>query len=323
MSISVEDILRGTGIGSMQTVGQMQVIPILNEEDDDETFAPPEFNINTSNYGTVNLRNDADRPTIAPPGAGWVVKEAAQDHAIGGGSLLKAGEHKTIETARCIQQTQGGYIREDKHPMLILPLALRSKALADRKSRGYDRLWSAIGEFNSSMGCTSGYGGGHLEYFLKQFQKQLDEFVAEFELVPRQVGAIVLVGGQVVGVERAPSQAFWQKLWEPLVRVCYGSVALKFASNKTPPATRVALNIRSRSIAGLRQALEDANKQEETIASDVSKAIRNLQLKSSGSAEASLPGNISLTTVANKSLSGQIVSVKDRITYASLCAATA
>jgi hypothetical protein len=28
-------------------------------------------------------------------------------------------------------------------------------------------------------------GYGHLEFFLKQFRKELDEFVAEFECVPR------------------------------------------------------------------------------------------------------------------------------------------
>ena len=41
---------------------------------------------------------------------------------------------------------------------------------------------------------------------------ELDEFVAEFECVPRQIGAIILVDDQVVGVERAPSHAYWQSV---------------------------------------------------------------------------------------------------------------
>ena len=130
-NFTIEDILSGTTTGRMQSVGQMQVIPIFGEDDD--TFAPPEVEVNTTDYGTVNLRNDSDRPTIVPPGAGWVVKQAAQDHAIGSGALMKAGERKTINTAMCIQSSQGGYIRGDKHPMLILPVALRAPALAKRK----------------------------------------------------------------------------------------------------------------------------------------------------------------------------------------------
>ena len=78
MTLTVEMILKGTGIGPMQSVGQMQVIPILG--DDDATYAPPELEVGTSGYGSVALRNASDKPTIVPYGAGWVVKERAQDH---------------------------------------------------------------------------------------------------------------------------------------------------------------------------------------------------------------------------------------------------
>jgi hypothetical protein len=60
----------------------------------------------------------------------------------------------------------------------------------------------------------------------------LDEFVAEFECVPRQIGAIILVDDQVVGVERAPSHAYWQSVWPCLIRECYGSLAIRVARLK-------------------------------------------------------------------------------------------
>src|SRR6185436_21107810 len=105
MSFTVEQILKGTGLGPMQSVGQMQVIPVLGA--DDATFAPPELEVSTQGYGTVLLRNVSDLPTIVPPGAGWVVQQKAQDHALGGGSLLRPQEHKAVNTAMCIQQSQG------------------------------------------------------------------------------------------------------------------------------------------------------------------------------------------------------------------------
>src|SRR5262249_43537348 len=144
-----------------------------------------------------------------------------------------------------------------KHELMILPAALRAKALSVRKVRDFRKLWESIQAFNKGFGIDQ--YGGHLEFFVRTFQKELDQFVAEFEVVPRQVGAIVLVGGEVAGVERTPSATFWRAVWGPLIRVCYGSLAIQVArENKAPPATRSPLRIEARSIAGLRDALARA-----------------------------------------------------------------
>lgn len=316
-NFTIDDILNGTTTGRMQSVGNMQVIPIFGEEDD--TFAPPEVEVNTSDYGTVNLRNDSDRPTIVPPGAGWVVKQAAQDHAIGSGALMKAGEHKTINTAMCIQSSQGGYIKGDKHPMLILPVALRGEALAMRNQRSYSKLWGAIEKFNGSMGAQA---TGHLEFFLDHFKRELDEFVAEFELEEGQVGAIVLIGGKVVGVERAPSAEFWSAVWEPLIRVCYGSLSIRYSQmTDAVPETRIPLSTKARTLKGLAKALDEARIREDQMTEDTVHEVRGRQLKAGSGAEQAL-GKARLVTMASSTLAGQVVTNgKDKFAYASLCAA--
>src|SRR5262249_44520767 len=148
-----------------------------------------------------------------------------------------------------------------KHEMLILPASLRTTALSIRHVRDFRKLWESIQEFNKGFGIVQ--LGGHLESFLKAFQRELDEFVAEFEVVPRQIGAIVLVGGEIAGVERAPSAAFWKAVWNPLIRVCYGSLAIKVArERKAPPATRAPLRPLGRSLADIRDALARACEEE-------------------------------------------------------------
>jgi len=318
MALTVEEILAGTGTGSMQSVGQMQVIPVLG--DDDDSLAPPDLAVSTSDYGTVELRNEADRPTVVPTGAGWVTRQTAQDHAVGGASFISAKGSRKIDTAMCIQQTQGGLIKNSKGEMLILPLALRAKALSVRNKRGYDKLWASITAFNQSLGVKGGYGGGHLEYFLQTFKKELDEFVAEFEIVPRQIGAIVLIGGAIVGVERAPSAAFWEVVWEPLIRVCYGSLAIKAAKENpsVPPPTRVPFTTQAKTVQGLLKALHKTVVEEETIVQKALDTIRSLALQASKSEEKM--GNLQLTTLACPQLAGQIVMEKDSVRYASLCA---
>ena len=317
MSLTIAEILRGTGVGAVQSAGQMQVIPLLG--DDDDTFAPPDLEVGTSHYGTVLLRNDSDRPTIVPPGAGWVVAQRAQNHAVGGGALLWPGETRTIDTAMCIQQSQGGYIEKAKHALLILPAALRSKALSMRRVQSFNKLWEGIQELNASFGITM--SGGHLEYFLDRFKKELDGFVAEFELVPRQVGAVILVGGKIAGIERAPSADFWKALWTPLVRICYGSLALKVAElRKTPPATRVPLTVRDRSFAGLRDALVEATRKEEEAMDACLSQARAVVLEAAVQAEEER-GAVVLTTFASTRLAGQVATVNKEVRYASLCAA--
>ncbi len=264
-TLTIETILRGTGLGPMQSVGQMQVIPLLrsNPGEDDATFAPPTLEVGTQGYGTVLLRNVNELPTIVPPGAGWVVKQRAQDHALAGGTFLRPGEQKVVKTAMCIQQTQGGLIAQAKHALTILPAALRAKALSLRHVEDFRKLWEAIGTFNGDLGVTG--GGNNLVAFLDAFRKQLDEFVAEFEIVSHQIGAIILVGGEIVGIELAPSTAYFRAVWEPLVRVCYGSLAVSVSktralANLGAPATRLPLLVLEKTLDGLRAALRDVRR---------------------------------------------------------------
>lgn len=318
MSLTVEEILRGTGPAPAQSAGPMQLVPLVGEDDD--SFAPAELQIGTVAYGSVHLHNDSDRPVIVPPGAGWVVSQKAQNHAIGGGALLRPGESRQIDTAMCIQQSQAGMIARAKHALLVLPAALRAKALSIRHVKGFSKLWESIQTFNQSLGIQR--SGGHLEYFLQAFEKELDGFVAQFEIVPRQLGAVILIGGEVVGVERAPSAACWRALFGPLVRVCYGSLAAQAArENKAPPATRSSIRTEGvRTLADLRAALADADRRERDSLEARLAALRASALTPSSEADETL-GEIALTTVAGPRLAGQIATVGPKVRYASLCLA--
>ena len=108
-----------------------------------------------------------------------------------GAGFVKAGQTKTFDKAMCIQQTQGGYISMDAHKLQMLPLSLREKALEKRSDAHFGKLWNDIATFCHETGLP--YAGGHLIEFAQRFEKELDHFVAEFEIVPRQVGAIILI----------------------------------------------------------------------------------------------------------------------------------
>lgn len=326
MMLTVETILKGTGLGPMQSVGQMQVIPLvdLRQGTGEPEFSVPELEVGTSGYGAVSLRNATKLPTIVPYGAGWVVKERAQDHAIGSGAFLKAGEHRVLKNAMCIQQSQPGLIAKAKHALTILPAQLRAKALAMRHVDQYSKLWEHISKFNTELGVGS---VANLVSFLTTFEKQLDEFVAEFELVPRQIGAIVLVAGEVVGVERSPSPAYFASVWEPLVRVCFGSLAVASAKvRKDPPATRLPLVSNAKTLDALRSVLAELRDREVLLASQLASFVKAIRLERADTPDDTL-GPHTLFTVAAKphtdhrAFGGQVVTTDSSVVYASLVAA--
>ncbi|WP_428261702.1 ARPP-1 family domain-containing protein [Haliangium sp.] len=320
MKLSIEEILADRHVGRMQSVGPMQVIPILGEDDDG--FAPPDLDAGTTGYGRVEVRNRHDRGTIVPPGSAWIVDRRVQDHAIGAGALVPAKAARTLDRAMCIQQSQPGLIEVERHPLQILPARLRATALALRDQDEYNRLWSHISAFKAAHGLTGSMG--NLVDFLRAFARELDQFVAEFELVPQQVGALILVGGRLVGIELAPSAAYWEAVWVPLVRVCYGTVALEVGRRTAaPPPTRSALQVLHGSVEGIAEAVAAADRADEQVVRDVVTSVAGTKVRALPG-KADTLGDAKLRTVESKHLIGQVVvRTGGRVPYASLLARAA
>ena len=260
-TVKISDLVRDCIPGRIQSVGPMQVVPLVSDFSDDRFAPPTEARIGTSGYGNLVVANPADRPLLVPAGAAYMVAQKAQNHALPSvGCVPKLGA-RTFDTAVCVQQSQGGYIAEGAHELMLLPAALRRAAHAARLETSFQRLWPAIGEFNAAAGLEK--AGGHLEKFFEKFRAELDHFVAEFEPVPKQVGAVVLVNGVVAGVERTPSADYFRAVWRPLIRECYGSMALVEARKGTPavPRTRVPLRAAA-NLDDLEAALVEAEAEE-------------------------------------------------------------
>ncbi len=329
MTLTISDMLTGMDAGRLQSVGLMQVIPLtltdpnLAEERLVSPAVAPEADqgstssFSTTSYGSMRFKNETDRILLVPLHAGYMVKQAAQDHAMSSAGLVGKKKTKTWKNAMCIQSSQGGYISEGDYRMLILPYALREHAMEIREGEEYGKLWPAIAEFNQKMGVG---GSSHLEFFLKQYEKELDQFVAEFEILPNQCGAIILVGGYVVGFERSPSPEYWTTIWEPLIRECYGSLAIfirkKFPDGAPDPKTRVPINMNGiDTLDDLEQALDKAEEAQEEIARDT---IRKLLDDPFDVEKEQTEGDFDIVTVGNDQFTGQIVRAGEQISYASL-----
>jgi len=314
----IRSLLHGCEPGRMQSVGWMQVIPLVSELQDERFISPAQAKVATRGYGNLNVRNTEDKPMIVPQGAAYIVEQAAQNHALPHIGMVKARALKEFNTAMCIQARQGGYIAEGTHRMMLLPFPLREPAHKVRKDTSFNRLWPAIAEFNRSAGVAD--GAGHLELFFNHYKDQLDTFVAQFEPVKRQIGAIILIGGKVVGVERMPSYQFFDDMWRALIRECYGALALVEAQKVgTPPVpkTRVPLE-GARNLADLRKALEKAETEEMTRVGTLVENLMEIDLPRTQ--EPHGESGCTIDGLGDDKFIGQAVRDGEKVLYASLVA---
>jgi len=315
--ITIADILARCEPGPMQSVGNVQIIPLITDLVDNDISAPTNVMSSTSNYGTLNLKNVNESTTIFPSCAGIITKQHAQNHALGKAKILPKDKVVVSDDAACIQETQGGVIRSGNHRMTILPWWIRETAIARRKEKEYGKLWPAITDFNKQLGIRT---RGHLEHYLKDYKDQLDEFIGHFELVPNQVGAIILINGTIYGVEVAPNYEYWNSIWEPLIRECYGSMALQNAKKQgadaPPPKTRVPLRTASiKSADDILKAVQVAKEEEEKMVKHVVKTFINKKFKRSTDER---KAKMEVETIENEQLSGQIAWHDGKIVYTSL-----
>ena len=305
---TIQEMLRGLEPDHAQTVGNMTVIPLISEIVDDSVIGPEALELETRGYGKVVAFNvgtaEGKGLTISPLGNLIMTSKRAQNHVVPNMRLVRQGQRVVMDNAACVQETQGGLIPRGKHKLMLLPIALREDALDTRRVRSHNKLWGAIRKFNQTLGLKN---MGHLEYFVNQFAKELDEFVAQFEVVPRQVGAIILVSGEVVGIERFPNYPYFKEMWAPLIRECYGSMSIQAAKagGMVVPRNRVPLSEKGvTDLAGIKSALKRAKRLE---ADETRKMVNGfIKTRFKVKREEKAAGLV-LETMANPQFKGQLV----------------
>jgi len=319
--MKVKALLRGCKAGSIQTVGTMSVIPLLSDIIDDRFVSPVKAKFETRNYGHMGFENtESGKILIVPLNVGYVTDKKAQDHAMCTAGVVK--NKKTYQNAVCIQQNQGGTVPLNVYDFMILPWALRENAVALRSEGSYSKLWDSISRYNSTYGLQA---RGHIDDFLNKFKNELDLFVAEFEVVPKQVGAIFLINGTVFGIERTPSYKYFSEIFKALVRECYGSVAIQLARG-IKPVEGVEYNFRHPvegsvgTLSDIEDALKYANDKMDEAAKSVVRDVigEEVFFEAEGQQKEE---DLDISTVGNSKYNGQVIlEGEDKPVYVSLFA---
>ena len=263
-SINLTGLLAGLMPGHLQSWGLLDVVALHStpsRTEDTKFLSPLEHMklVRVPTYGTLILQNLSSQGVVIVPMHVGFFQVGAQNHATSHIVILGAGRTQEVKDCFCIQQSQGGFLKEAQQRFIILPLALRKAALDKRGTVGYARLWQDIDGYNRRYGIAR---GGHLERFLRPYFSRLLPYRHALETEPGQVGAAYFIAGKLVGVEVAPNSAYWEDIGPILTIYCYGSAAL-LGERRNLQAVRQAIDVEGLSdIDDLARRLAETREQE-------------------------------------------------------------
>lgn len=239
--MEIANLLKEFDFGKVQKSGIMSVIPLIGKDATESiaTFKDISF-IGTTNYGSMSFSNNSKNPFIVPSGYSVITKQHAQDHGLPTSVIIDANcSRQEVDNACCIEQTQPGFIHGPLSGDVfnILPYSIRKKyynslleigsSLEKRMPldlKDFTRLWEIIREFQNKLVKEN---EAHLVYFFNKYIEELSKFNALFEPVEGQRGAIILINGEIIGIEIVPTADYWNVIWNPLIRDCYGSEVIR------------------------------------------------------------------------------------------------
>ncbi len=230
-------------ISRLQSVDEMMLVPLIGATKS-EVAEPQELIFQkTSEYGTMIFENNNDNCAAIVPSNLMVRGKNAQDHAMSGTGIV-IGQATSFRNACCIESSQGGYLTNSNENFYdVLPLDLR-REFNNRKlynKIAYDKLWDPISKWLTGLSLSvfdNEYHESHLNYFYddENIKNELEIFIAEFEPVENQIGALILFSGIPVGLEIMPTSTHWDYYWKMLIRGCYGAELIRLKRlNKIKP----------------------------------------------------------------------------------------
>jgi hypothetical protein len=247
--MQIKDVLKGYTVDrkNIQSVANMTVIPIISETEFTNVADVNEVTLKQDvAYNSMEFQNSSGHIGIVLQG--WTMIEPnqkAQDRTIPFGKLLNSKTSKAVP-ANCVQSRQCGTFdctKLDQSSFKILPPSLRGIALKKNTDRSADTgtLWESLSKWSNKIDCKN----DGLFMFYSKFEDKLSQFVAQFEPVEKQVGAIVFINNELIAIDIMPKYDSWKKLWRALIRDSYGAEAIRLADNGTSVEINPSINAAS------------------------------------------------------------------------------
>ena len=261
--------------------------------------------------------NDEGKPVIIPQGTAFMSKKAGQDRATLKVNVVDCNKTKTVDVA-CIQSSEGSHFEKGMDEFTFIPTSIREKAMQNHTDTGrhenYSILWEDISDYMKKLGMSS--GRSHIHEFYDYFKKELDEFIAPFEKVEKQVGAVILINNQVAGIELYPNYSSWKNVWRKLIRDSYGAEAVGLIKQKKTIGFKPY--IEADNISSIADLKAEVNKVKLISAEFIMEKVNPILEQAITTEQTSVSVNFKINTLKTSKFVGQSVVKDNKIYYLSL-----
>jgi hypothetical protein len=327
--MDIKGFLRGykPDVENVQIAGNMVMIPLVSEQEFTSSVGEADsVQLRQDiDYGNLSFENQSGNVGIVMQGATILTKQHAQDRTVPRAHILK-GKATANVNAFCVQSDQGGYInasqlaeeyKDEEVPFMILPPSLRASALIesrDPREHQYNRMWNTLESYTGSFSNLRSTAA--IKNIYEKYKDALDEFVAQFEPVPQQLGSIVLIDGAVAGVDIMPTYLSWKKMWRSLIRDSYGAEAVRTADKHR--GTVFNYNLKMDDITDLDSLEAEMHRAVEQLVTAVRMQWSRIDKESVVSQAVDSISGIELVNVESGSFFGQAVVHDEHCVYLSL-----
>lgn len=304
------DMFKDVMFGLPQSVGNMIMLPIIRDTPITDVSDDMLYNISDdSDYSNLTLENKGDMPIVIPQGSAFINKQSAQDRTVLSADVIDAKSNKKVKVG-CIQENTGGHHSIDTTSENFIPASLREQAIKKRDNGNYSVIWKDIQAYNHNMGISN---RAHIHDFYDKYKKELDEFVAQFEPINNQVGAVILINTEVVGIEIFPNYGSWLKVWRQLIRDSYNAEAVRLA--KEGMSFRSIINVDKVSdIESLKMESNKVIQRGLALIMDKVQPMLEIEITEIGSNKATTDYTVKTFSVANL-MTGQAIRKQDKLVY--------
>ena len=234
METLIKNYLLNIELGKPQKFKNMGIIPLSTSVNHDpeyitlkEALDKNQLTVKEVSHGgsvpELKVINNAEIAILLLDGEELV--GAKQNRVLNTTILLKK-KSETVIPVSCTEHGRWSYVSEeftDSGTVMspkIRMLKARSVSASLHESRQYSSdqgaVWDAIDEMSAEAGVSSSTGA--MKDVFESKLKELDEYLKVFKCVPNQKGMLVLLNGEVVGLDIVSREAAYKVLHAKLVK---------------------------------------------------------------------------------------------------------
>lgn len=256
-------LLQGRELGVPQKYGPLEIIPLLHSPIETGQYALPGQSLQWESAPQLRLQNLSELPVIAPLHLG-AVEYGLPGQALTHSRVLAPKEIWEIDQALSLNPSDAQWHLLTRDRLISIPYMLRDTAYPPKEQQDPHALWNGIRQLSQALKIPEMELDPQIRL---KWWKRLQDCYQALPVQAEQTGALMVLSGEVIGIELAPDPAVWADWWRSLCLYTYAPLLLlpvfeRYWQEELAPASAAVMKIGSiRKLQAEASAMQKLKKQ--------------------------------------------------------------